>query len=149
MGMFVRPVQLSDSSRWAAMRQALWPSGDGEHALEIAAFFNGKRHDVAEAFLAIDDSGRAVGFAEVSLRSHAESCLSTPIAFLEGWFVDQAARRTGIGTALIRAVEEWGRSQGCTELASDTELDNDVSQQAHRSLGFEETDRVMCFRKTL
>jgi len=104
---------------------------------------------VAQVFLAIDDSGRAVGFAEVSLRSHAESCLSTPVAYLEGWFVDEAARRSGVGTALVKAVEAWGRSQGCTELASDTEIDNVVSQQAHRSLGFEEVDRVVCFRKPL
>ena len=131
------------------MRQTLWPSDEGEHAREIASFFSGARHDVAEAFLAIDESGRAVGFAEVSLRSHAENCLSTPVAFLEGWFVDEAVRRAGVGTALVRAVEEWGRSQGCTELASDTELDNVGSQQAHRAVGFEEADRVVCFRKTL
>jgi len=148
--MLVRPANPSDSSQWAAMRQTLWPAEEeGEHEREIAAFFAGALHDVADAFLAIDDSGRAVGFAEVSLRSHAESCRSTPVAYLEGWFVDEAARRSGVGAALIKAVESWGRSQGCTEMASDTELANIVSQQAHRALGFEEADRVVCFRKSL
>jgi aminoglycoside 6'-N-acetyltransferase I len=148
--MLVRPANPSDSSQWAAMRQALWPpEEEGEHEREIAAFFAGALHDVAEVFLAIDDSGRAVGFAEVSLRSHAESCRSTPVAYLEGWFVDEAARRTGVGAALIEAVESWGRSHGCTEMASDTELDNIVSQQVHQALGFEEADRVVCFRKSL
>ena len=148
--MLVRPANPSDSSQWAALRQALWPpEEDGEHEREIAAFFAGALHDVAEVFLAIDDSGRAVGFAEVSLRSHAESCHSTPVAYLEGWFVHETARRTGVGAALIKAVEAWGRSQGCIEMASDTGLDNVVSQQAHEALGFEEADRVVCFRKFL
>ena len=148
--MLVRRAVPSDSSQWAALRQALWPPEEpGEHEREIAAFFAGTLHDVADVFLAIDESGRAVGFAEVSLRSHAESCHSTPVAYLEGWFVDEAVRRSGVGAALIEAVEAWGRSQGCHEMASDTELDNVISQQAHQALGFEEVDRVVCFRKFL
>jgi aminoglycoside 6'-N-acetyltransferase I len=148
--MLVRRAELSDSPQWAALRRALWPpEEDGEHEREIAAFFAGTLHDVAEAFLACDDSGRAVGFAEVSLRSHAEGCRSTPVAYLEGWFVAEAVRRTGVGAALIEAVEAWGRGQGCREIASDTEIDNVISQRAHQAIGFEESDRVVCFRKSL
>ena len=148
--MLVRRATPGDASQWGALRQTLWPpEEEGEHEREVAAFFAGALHDAAEVFLAIDDSGRAVGFAEVSLRSHAEGCLSTPVAYLEGWFVAAAARRSGVGAALIEAVEAWGRSQGCSEMASDTELDNVISQQAHLALGFEEADRVICFRKSL
>jgi aminoglycoside 6'-N-acetyltransferase I len=46
-------------------------------------------------------------------------------------------------------VEAWGISEGCTELASDTELENRASAAAHRALGFEEAGRVVCFRKAL
>jgi aminoglycoside 6'-N-acetyltransferase I len=131
------------------MRQSLWPSTPGEHAREIAAFFGGDRHDPAEAFLAFDDQRRAIGFAEASIRSHAESCISDRVAYLEGWFVEEADRGHGIGAALIAAVEEWSRAQGCTELGSDAEIDNLASAAAHRSLGFIEVGRIVCFRKDL
>ena len=131
------------------MRQSLWPSTPGEHAAEIAAFFGGEHHNPAEAFFALDDQGRAIGFAEVSVRSHAESCYSKRVAYLEGWFVEEADRGQGVGAALVAAVEEWGRAQGCTELGSDAEIDNPSSAAAHRSLGFTEVGRIVCFRKDL
>ncbi|HET9986695.1 MAG TPA: aminoglycoside 6'-N-acetyltransferase [Longimicrobiales bacterium] len=145
----VRPVHPSDAADWERMRQALWPSAPGEHAREIAAFFAGARRDPAHALLAVDDSGRAVGFAELSIRSSAEGCRSGRVAYLEGWFVEAPVRRTGVGAALVRAAEAWGRAQGCTELASDTAIDNPGAAAAHRSLGFAEVDRIVCFRKEL
>jgi aminoglycoside 6'-N-acetyltransferase I len=131
------------------MRQSLWPSAPGEHAGEIAAFFGGDRSDPAEAFIALDDGGRAIGFAEVSIRPYAEGCHSGRVAYLEGWFVEEASRRQGVGATLVAAVEEWGRAQGCTELGSDAEIHNAASAAAHRSLGFTEVERIICFRKAL
>jgi aminoglycoside 6'-N-acetyltransferase I len=147
--MLIRPVQQSDAADWARMREALWPSEPGEHAEEIASFYEGDRRNPAEVLLAIDDSGRAIGFAEVSIRPYAEGCFSGRVAYLEGWFVEEDRRRNGVGAALVAAVEEWGRSQGCTELASDTEIHNVDSAAAHRALGFSEVERIVCFRKAL
>ena len=53
------------------------------------------------------------------------------------------------GRALVAAVELWTREQGCTELASDALLDNEASHRAHAACGFEETERVVYFRKHL
>ena len=58
-------------------------------------------------------------------------------------------RRQGIGRALIDAAEEWAIHQGCTEIGSDAEIDNDVSHAAHLRSGFQETGRVRTFRKKL
>ena len=131
------------------MRQSLWPSAPGEHAGEIDAFFQGDRRNPAEVFLAIFDEGRAIGFAEVSIRPYAEECYSGRVAYLEGWFVEETSRGQGVGAALVAAVEEWGRAQGCTELASDADIENAASAAAHRSLGFTEVGRIVCFRKAL
>jgi aminoglycoside 6'-N-acetyltransferase I len=147
--MLIRLIQPSDAADWERMRQALWPSEPGEHAEEIASFFAGDRRDPAEVLLAIDGSGRAIGFAEVSIRQYAEGCDSDRVAYLEGWFVEEAQRRKRVGAALVAAVEAWGRAQGCTELASDTEIDNTGSAAAHRALGFSEVERIVCFRKDL
>lgn len=145
----VRPIREGDAADWEHMRQILWPSDSGEHAREIASFFRGDRRNPAEVLLAFDQFGRVLGFAEVSIRPYAEGCYSGRVAYLEGWFVDAACRRRGVGAALVRAVEDWGRAQGCTELGSDAEIDNLDSAAAHGSLGFTEVQRIVCFRKPL
>jgi aminoglycoside 6'-N-acetyltransferase I len=145
----VRPIEPRDATDWERMRQTLWPSAPGEHAQEIASYFTGDRHHLMEVLLAIDDAGCAVGFAELSIRSHAEGCSSGRVAYLEGWFVDAAVRRQRIGTALLQAAEAWGRAHACTELGSDTEINNLASAAVHSSLGFTEIERIVCFRKAL
>jgi RimJ/RimL family protein N-acetyltransferase len=46
-------------------------------------------------------------------------------------------------------VEDWAIGLGCAEFISDVELYNKASQQAHEALGFEETERVVYYRKRL
>jgi aminoglycoside 6'-N-acetyltransferase I len=147
--MLIRPVQPADSEDWERMRQALWPSAPGEHASEIRQFFHGGLHEPIAVLLALDDGGHAIGFAELSIRSHAEGCSTDRVAYLEGWFVEPSARRRGVGAALIQAAEEWARGKGCTEFASDAVIENTSSAEAHKALGFEEVDRIVCFRKAL
>jgi aminoglycoside 6'-N-acetyltransferase I len=71
------------------------------------------------------------------------------VAYLEGWFVLPEIRKRGVGRALVVAAEEWGRSQGCREFASDADPKNDVSKAAHAALGFVDVGLVRCFRKDL
>ncbi len=145
----VRPVAPGDRAAWLRMRCALWPEGsEQEHAAEIDAFFAGRAHLPLAVLLAFEGAD-AVGFAELSIRSVVDACETDHVAYLEGWYVEPTARRRGLGRALVRAAEEWGRGQGCTEFGSDTEIDNTGSAAAHRALGFEETDQVRCFRKRL
>jgi aminoglycoside 6'-N-acetyltransferase I len=145
--MFIRPVKSGDRDAWLRMRDALWPSPAREHAGEIDRYFAGEVREPLEVLIAFDDV--AIGFIELSIRPYAEGCETDRVAFVEGWYVDPDVRGTGVGAALIRAAEEWARSQGCTELASDTEADNVSSAAAHLALGFEETAVVRCFRKSL
>lgn len=146
----VRVATAPDASAWLALRLALWPEGSAaEHGEEMARFFRGQGSDPLAVLLAEDPSGRAVGLAELSIRPHAEGCHSDRVAYLEGWFVVPDARGRGVGRALVAAAEQWGRSQGCREFASDTPADNAGGAAAHRALGFSEVGRVRCFRKDL
>jgi aminoglycoside 6'-N-acetyltransferase I len=147
--MIVRKAAPKDAEAWEQMRQSLWPSSPGEHAREIAQFFEGALNNLAEVLIAFDDTRTAIGLAELSIRPYAEGCYSGRVAYLEGWFVSPAARRHGVGAALVAHAEAWARTQGCTEFGSDCELDNVVSATAHRALGFEEVTRSICFRKTI
>lgn len=74
---------------------------------------------------------------------------SSPVAFLEGLYVVPEVRRKGIAASLVSAVSQWARSVGCSEFASDALLENETSHAVHRALGFQETERVVFFRRTL
>jgi aminoglycoside 6'-N-acetyltransferase I len=102
-----------------------------------------------EVLLACDEQGQVVGLIELSIRAYAEGCATDRVAFVEGWYVEPTARMKGVGTALIRAAEEWARSQRCTELGSDTEVENVASAAAHVAVGFSETGVVRCFLKSV
>ncbi len=132
------------------LRRALWPEGsEAEHRGEIDLFLAGQAREPQAVFLAEDGAGRVVGLAELSIRPCAEGCRTKRVLYLEGWFVLTEARGRGVGRALVAAAEEWGRSQGCLEFASDSQPDNEVSAAAHRALGFAEVGLVRCFRKEL
>lgn len=145
----VRAIDPGEAADWERMRQKLWPSHASGHGREIAAFFHGDRSDPAEVLVAVDERGELIGFAETTIRSHVEGCRPGRVPYLEGWFVEEMHRGRGVGAALMKAVEEWGRAQGCGELGSDTELTNERSAAAHRALGFTEVERIVCFRKSL
>lgn len=146
----IRPASPGDAASWLRLRRALWPDGsESEHREDIDRFFAGRARDLKAVLVAEDAAGLVVGVAELSIRPYAEGCHSDRVAYLEGWFVAPEARGRGVGRALIAGAEEWGRSQGCRELASDAEADNAASAAAHRALGFGEVGLVRCFRKGL
>ena len=103
----------------------------------------------AAIFLAYNGE-TAIGFAQCQLRyDYVEGTESSPVGYLEGIFVAENHRKQGIAKELLSCCEHWARSKGCSEFASDCELDNVKSLQFHLSVGFEEANRVICFTKKL
>lgn len=102
------------------------------------------------SFVAEDtDLGALVGFMELSQRPFANGCDTSPVAFLEGIWVQEAYRHQGVGRRLVQAAETWARQRGLKELGSDADIANTLSHRAHEGWGFEETERVVYFRKRL
>ncbi len=129
------------------MRKALWDDcSDAQLAQEIEDICASMSD---EAFVAEQSGGDLCGFVEVAIRSRADGCDSGPVGYIEGWYVNEDVRRLGVGRKLIEAAEAWARSNGCRQMASDAELWNDVSHEAHQALGYEETARLVHFRKDL
>ena len=144
----VRLVASPDSSAWFALRDRLWPDSSHDHAVEIEVFF--RDPPASEACLVAELPGQGiVGFAEVALRNYAEGCLSSHVGYLEGIFVLPEHRESGVGRELVAAGEEWARALGCTEMASDREIANDASGAFHEAVGYEEAERIVCYRKSL
>jgi aminoglycoside 6'-N-acetyltransferase I len=96
-----------------------------------------------------DDTDRAIGFIWIGQRGYAEGCDTSPVAFVEGWYVNDDRRRGGVGAALMHAAQEWSRAAGYRELASDTWLWNEISIEAHTRLGFAEVERLVAFAMKL
>jgi aminoglycoside 6'-N-acetyltransferase I len=144
----VRPLAESDLPEWLRLRRALWDElNEDDHKDEMLDIIENSDSQ----FVAVADvgGGRLAGFLEASIRSHVEDCDTENVGYLEGWFVDEAFRRRGIGSSMVESAERWARQRGCTEMASDAEVNNDVSQQAHSSLGYSETSRLVHLRKEL
>lgn len=149
MHITILPCASAGQDGWLECRQALWPDCPrDEHLAEMQSAL--ALPDKYAQFLARGADGRAAGFVEASLRTdYVNGTDSSPVAFLEGIYVAPSYRRQGVGRLLVAAVAAWARARGCSELASDAPLDNVVSHAMHTALGFEETERVVYFRKPL
>jgi aminoglycoside 6'-N-acetyltransferase I len=144
----IRRIRAADKPEWLRMRVALWGEHEDVDELEseMETLFN---DEMTPIFVAIRADGGLGGFVEAGTRKYAEGCQSSPVGFIEGWYVDADLRRQGVGAALIRAAEEWARGLGLTEMGSDTWLDNGTSIQAHLKLGYQEKERLVHFAKQI
>ena len=145
--MTIREIVASDRPDWVRLRDALWPGSLSDHDAETQKYF-AERSDLPIVFVAEAD-GRLVGFLELDFRKYAPGCSESPVPFIEGWYVEPAFQRRGIGRALFAAAEARARARGHQEMASDVELDNANGIAAHLALGYEEVERAVYFRRSL
>lgn len=127
------------------MRSLLHP--DADNAADANVLLSGAAP--YEVYVALRDDVGLCGYVEVGERNYAEGCESSPVPYVESWWVDEEYRGRGIGRALMLAAESWARARDHVEIASDTQLDNRRSQKVHRALGFDEVERIVVFRKAL
>lgn len=144
----IRPLDESDLGEWLRLRLLLWDeTSEDNHKAEMVDIIE---HADSQLVVVADiGSGRLVGFLEASIRSHVEDCETENVGYLEGWYVEEAYRQMGIGSGLVKYAEGWARQKGSTEMASDAEIDNLISQHAHTKLGYAETSRLVHLRKEL
>ena len=106
-------------------------------------------NDEAVCFIKYADD-KPIAFAQCQLRhDYVEGTESSPVGYLEGIFVSEGYRKNGYAAELLSECKKWAKEKGCTEFASDCELGNADSVRFHMSLGFEEANRIICFRKDL
>jgi aminoglycoside 6'-N-acetyltransferase I len=145
--MIIRAIREGDRHDWVRLRDALWPGSRADHEAEARAYFIQPQR-AAPVFVA-EIEGRITGFLELDYRQYAPGCPTSPVPFIEGWYVEPGSRRRGIGRALIRAAEDHARAAGFVEIASDADIANADSLAAHHALGYVEVERVVCFRRSL
>ena len=143
--MDVRKARPEDVETIAALSHLLWQSaGLMEHVDEVGKIISSPDSAI---FVACDGKS-LVGFAYCHLRcDYVEGTHASPVGYLEGILVSPTHRRRGYGLALVGACERWARSCGCTEFASDCELDGKELASFLEAAGFAETNRIICFAK--
>jgi aminoglycoside 6'-N-acetyltransferase I len=145
--MHIRPVKPEDLDEWLRMRLLLW-SDDApeEHLKEMEDML---ADSTCAVLVAVCPDGGLCGFLEVSQRKYADGCNTSPVGYIEGWYVDPDHRRNQVGAQLVQAAEAWARQSGLQEMASDCIIDNIISLKAHNALGYEEVERLIHFKKQL
>lgn len=140
----IKRARIEDAEVLADLAIQMWTG----HVLEdlTEAFRQLTTNDDAVCFIkSVDD--RPIAFAQCQLRrDYVEGTESSPVGYLEGVFVSEGYRKKGYAAELLSECEKWAKERGCTEFASDCELDNIDSISFHMALGFEEANRIICFR---
>jgi len=143
----IRRATHEDKSDWLRMRQRLWPEAP-IHYLEFDLDDRLADPDYA-VFVASSTDGGLVAFIETGLRDYGEGCETSPVGYIEAWYVDEHIRGQNVGRDLVHVAEGWAREKGCIEMASDTWLENEASIAAHLKLGYWEAERLVHFVKRL
>lgn len=142
----IRQATPRDLPAAAALAARLWP---GHTPADMERDLAGLMHAGAAVFLFFDGDTPA-GFAQCQLRrDYVEGTQTSPVGYLEGIYVLEPYRGRGHARALLAACEQWAKDQGCSEFASDCELDNTDSLRFHLRAGFAEANRIICFTKPL
>lgn len=145
--MNIRQATPYDARVTGELALLLWPDHTAE---ELEGEFSELIADPEAAVFLAFDGEEPVGFSQVQLRhDYVEGTSASPVGYLEGLFVKEAYRQAGVAKELVAHAEQWAQDQGCSEFASDCELDNEISLQVHLALGFTEANRIICFTKPI
>lgn len=146
MDIVIRRVLGTDREAWLNMRKGIWPEAPEEYLnFDMDEILSSDRDAVFMAFV----DGATAGMVETRLRDYCEGCDTSPVGYIEAWFVYSQFRGLGVASRLVCAAEDWARERGCTEMGSDTWLDNEASIHAHLKLGYAEAERLVHFVKQL
>jgi aminoglycoside 6'-N-acetyltransferase I len=147
MSFAIRRATHADKEGWLELRQRLWPEAPLQY---LSLDLDDRLADANYAIFVISNGDeRLVAFIEAGLRDHGEGCETSPVGYIEAWYVDEQLRGQKLGRDLVLTAEGWAREKGAREMASDTWLENETSIQAHLKLGYREAERLVHFVKRL
>lgn len=147
MNIEVRRGNQQDKEVWFNMRKGIWPDAQTDDLnYDMDGILANAENVVLIAFV----DSQPAGMIEASLRKdYVEGCETSPVGYIEAWFVYPDFRGSGVAGVLTSAAENWAREKGCTEMGSDTWLENETSIRAHKKAGYVEAERLVHFVKQL
>jgi len=140
-------VSADNLKEWVDLRVMLFPDGSFDEEFDLH-----KKVLTSEDHIGLlyQKNSRYVGFMYLSIRNdYVNGTDTSPVAFVEAIYVLPDYRHQGIGKEFIEYAEKYAAQRGITQLASDCFIDNDLSEHFHKSCGFIEKERVICFVKNI
>lgn len=136
-----------DAEAFVGLLKIVWP----EHAEEALTRIILEYMDSDESAVFTEKlDENLIGVALCCLRhDYVEACETSPVGYLEGVSVKETYRNQGVAKRLVEECEQWAREKGCREFASDCEMSNTASLNFHLQIGFQEQNRIICFKKIL
>lgn len=146
----IESLNIDNVKDCTSLAHKLWPDSEYQELLEEFMDMLSSEQNHVFLYYEGDDTKEYLGFLHLSLRTdYVEGSLSSPVAYIEGIYVEENHRRRGIAGALVKEAEEWAREKGCSEMGSDCELTNNLSEEFHKKIGFKEANRLICFIKEI
>ena len=140
----LRPARNGDAAELARLSAQLgYPQQAVEFERRLRRLLISADHPV---IVAADSDTHLLGFIAIERRLVLEFGERVEIV---GLVVDDAARRRGIGQALLRAAEVWARATGVDEVAVRSNVLRDESHPFYEGNGFERTKTQHVYRKRL
>lgn len=135
-------------SESAQLGKELWPEEELDDLKED--FKESLDASNETVFLYFNKKNKVIGFIQLSIRrDYVEGSESSPVGYVEGIYVEENDRHLGVASKLIKRGETWIKSFGIDEIASDCELKNRTSIEFHKNVGFQESNRLVCFIKKI
>ena len=143
----IREATQADALALAELAIKMWP---GNTVSELQSeFLDLISSDNSVCFIKYVGN-KEVGFVQCQLRNdYVEGTDTSPVGYLEGIFIREQYRKKGYAGDLLTKCEKWVKQKGCSEFASDCELNNNVSLAFHMNTGFKEANRIICFTKRI
>ena len=148
-GARVRPFRPADLQRLRELRH----QADRLHARLLPSFFRAPRdrsqpaleRDAASEILVVDGPDGVAGYVQVRIVDTPAHPAMTPArrAHVETLVVDEALRRRGLGTRLMRAAGRWAAGRGAIELLLTVWSENAEADGFYRALGYRAVAQVL------
>jgi GNAT superfamily N-acetyltransferase len=127
-----------------AYRQFYRKPSDSERARRFLSDRLERRDSVI--LLAVAE-GRPIGFTQ--LYPSFSSASMAPIFILNDLFVAPEARRSGAGSALLKAAADYARHSGAIRMTLSTEVTNTTAQALYERMGWERDTVFYVYQLTL
>jgi GNAT superfamily N-acetyltransferase len=136
----IRIAVPEDAPAIARLSDALGYGASGnDNGQALAALIDRSDHVV---FVAEDEAGAVIGWihAFLALRLASESFVE-----VGGLVVGEESRRRGAGRALLRAVSDWSRDQGCLKIRVRVNAKREEAHRFYIRVGYEQVKDQQVF----
>ena len=139
----IRNMTLDDLAAVLPLMEQLGYDVGGD---ELARRFRTVSGAGGHCLLVAECEGRIAGFCHVFVRPALEK---PPEAIVQSMVVDKAARRGGVGRALMATAEAWAREAGFVSVALSSQIERDDAHAFYANLGYARVATSGLLRKQL